>query len=223
MAQAKGLHLQCRCNQGRNVLDENFTCDIETTECTSLDQVAWIVEATRIDREDFIFADIHVRSKKVQKHVPCAKEPLLVDAGEESSEVLVVQLEMAMFWSLSKDGQEVVDITRCKVVGEGNRNQLEEQPSQDVEHGAEGCIHKGDDGSTTLVVLLLLGKNVAGWQLAALSHSPWIGLVVLTGQLGNQCRRDDIRSVMYLAKDIRIQKGAFNGLAIEARAEDSQR
>ena len=27
---------------------------------------------------------------------------------------------------------------------------------------------------------------------------------------------------MYLAKDIRIQKGAFNGRAVEARTEDSQ-
>ena len=111
MAQAESLHLQCRSEQGRNAL-ENFSCDVQMTKCASFDQVSWIVEATRINGEDFVVTDIHMRSKEVQKHVPCTKEPLLVDAGEESSEVLVVQLEMAMFWSLSEDGQEVIDITR---------------------------------------------------------------------------------------------------------------
>ena len=46
----------------------------------------------------------------VQKHVPGTKELLLVDTGEEFSEVLVVHLEMTMFRSLSKDRQEVIDI-----------------------------------------------------------------------------------------------------------------
>ena len=160
MAQAKSLHLQRRSDQGRNVLDEDFSCDVQTTKCASFNQVSWIVETTRIEGEDFVFTDIHMRSKKVQKHVPCAEEPLLVDAGEESSKVLVVQLEMAMFWSLSKDGKEVIDITRCKVVRAGNRNELKDHPSQNVEHRAEGCTHEGDDGSTALVVLLFLGKNV---------------------------------------------------------------
>ena len=151
MAQAKSLHLQCRSDQGRNVLDENFPRDVQTTKCASFDQVAWVVETTRVDREHSVFTDIHMRSKKIQKHVPCANETLLINAGEESSKVLVVQLEMAMFWSLLKDGKEVIDITCCKVV----------RASQNVEHRTEGCIHEGDDWSTALVVLLFLGKNVA--------------------------------------------------------------
>ena len=73
-----------------------------------------------------------MRSKKIQKHVPYANEPLLINAGEESIKVLVIQLEMAMFWSLSKDGKEVIDITRCKVVRAGNRNELKDHPSQNV-------------------------------------------------------------------------------------------
>ena len=102
-----------------------------------------------------------MRSKKIQKHVPCANEALLINAGEKSGKVLVVQLEMAMFWSLLKDGKEVIDITCCKLVRAGNRNELKDHPSQNVEHRTEGCIHKGNDVSAALVVLLFLGKNVA--------------------------------------------------------------
>ena len=49
-----------------------------------------------------------MRLKKIQKHVPCANEALLINAGEKSGKVLVAQLEMAMFWSLSKDGKDVI-------------------------------------------------------------------------------------------------------------------
>ena len=113
--------------------------------------------------------------KKVQEHVPSAKKPLLVNAGEESGKVLIVHLKMAMFRSLSKDRQEMVYITSDKVVRAGNGEELEDHAGQNVEHGSEGCVHKGDDGATTLVVLLLLGQNVASRELTALTNSPWIG------------------------------------------------
>ena len=150
MAQAESLHLQRRSDQGRNVLDENLSCDIQPTKCASFDQVAWIVEATKVDREHFIFADIHMRTKEIQKYVPCSNEALLINAGEESSKVLVVQPEMATFWSLSKDREKVVDITCCKVVRAGNRNELKDHPSQNVEHRTEWCTHEGDDRSIPL-------------------------------------------------------------------------
>ena len=154
----------------------------------------------------------------VQKHVPGTKELLLVDTGEEFSEVLVVHLEMTMSRSLSKDRQEVIDITSGKMI----RNEFKNHANQDIEHGPEGCIHEGDDGPATLVVLLFLGQDIARWKLTALTNSPWIGLGVLTVQPGYKSRSDDIRSFVHLAKYIGIQKGAFDGLVVEARAEDSQ-
>ena len=60
MAQEDSLHLQRRSDQGRNVLGDNFSCDIQPTKCASFDQVAWIVETTRVDREHFVFTDIHI-------------------------------------------------------------------------------------------------------------------------------------------------------------------
>ena len=101
VAQAESLHLQCRGKQGRDVLDGDFPCDVQATEGSSLNGVARIVEATRVNREYLIVADIHVGSSKIQEHVPGAKKPLLIDAGKESSQVLVAHLKMAMFRSLS--------------------------------------------------------------------------------------------------------------------------
>ena len=222
MAQAERLHLQCRGKQGWNILDEDFPCDVQATKCSALDEVSRVVGATRIDGENFVVADIHARSKKVQKHVPGTTEPLLVDAGEESSEVLVVHLEMTMFRSLPKDRQEVIDITSGETIRTSDWNELKDHASQDIERGPEWCIHEGDDGPATLVVLLFLGQNFARWKLTALTNSPWIGLGVLTVQLGDKCRSNGIRSFMHLAKNIRIQKGAFDCLVVEARAEDSQ-
>ena len=43
----------------------------------------------------------HMWAKKVQEHVPSFKKPLLVNAGEETSKVLVVKFEIAMFGSLT--------------------------------------------------------------------------------------------------------------------------
>ena len=65
MAQAERLHLQCRSKQGWNVLDEDFPSDVQTTKCSALDEVSRVVEAARIDGENFVVADIHVGSKKV--------------------------------------------------------------------------------------------------------------------------------------------------------------
>ena len=62
MAQAKGLHVQCRGDQGWNVLDENLPSDIQASERSAFDQVTWIVESARVDREDLIVTDIHVGS-----------------------------------------------------------------------------------------------------------------------------------------------------------------
>ena len=69
-----------------------------------------------------------MRTKKVEEHVPSTKEPLLVDAGKETSKILVVKLEMAMLRSLAKDRKEMVNITRCEVVWASDGNELENHP-----------------------------------------------------------------------------------------------
>ena len=187
MAQAESLHLQCRIviKDGMSLM-KIFRVTFNLRNVRPLIRSSGLLKRPQTG-EHCVFTDIHMRTKKIQKHVPCSNEALFINAGEESSKVLVVQLEMAMFWSLSKDREKVADITCCKVVRAGNRNELKDYPGQNVEHRTEGCIHEGDDRSTALVVILFLGKNVAGWKLTTLPNSPWIGLVVLAGQLGNKC------------------------------------
>ena len=51
-------------------------------------------------------------AKKVQEHMSGSNKPLLVNAGEEASKVLVVELEISMFRSLTQNGKEMVDISR---------------------------------------------------------------------------------------------------------------
>ena len=91
MSQTESLHVQSSSEQGRNVLDEDFPCDVEAAKCPSFDQISRIVGATWVDREDFVVADIHVWTKKVKQHMPSTEETLLIDTGEETSEVLIVQ------------------------------------------------------------------------------------------------------------------------------------
>ena len=68
---------------------------------SSLDEVARVVASSWIDREHFVVADIHMWAEKVQEHMPGSKTPLLVNAGEEASKVLVVKLEISVFRSLT--------------------------------------------------------------------------------------------------------------------------
>ena len=82
----------------------------------------------------------------------------MVDTGEESNEVLAVHQEMTVFRSPSKDGQEVINITSGKMIRARYRNELKAHASQDIEHGLEWCIHEGDDGPATLVVLFFLAR-----------------------------------------------------------------
>ena len=58
LAQGKGLHVQSRLDQVRNVFDDNLPSDIETTKCASFDDVTWIVGFAWIDGESFIVGDI---------------------------------------------------------------------------------------------------------------------------------------------------------------------
>ena len=87
-----------------NSLDDDFPCDMKTSEGSSVDEVSRVVASSRIDREQvehFVVADIHMWAEKVQEHMPGAKKPLLVNAGEEASKVLVVKLEISVFRSLT--------------------------------------------------------------------------------------------------------------------------
>ena len=77
--------------QGRNVLDENFPGDVETTESPSFDEASGVVESTWVYRKDFSLTDIHVGTKKVKKHAPGTKEALLINAGKEASKILIAE------------------------------------------------------------------------------------------------------------------------------------
>ena len=84
MAQAEGLHVKGSGDQAWNVLNQDLPCDVEATERPALDEVTRVVETTRINRENLVVADVHVRTEKIKEHVPCTNESLLVNAGETS-------------------------------------------------------------------------------------------------------------------------------------------
>ena len=83
--------MQCRRPQGRDVLDEDFSGDVQATESPSLDEVAGVVESTWIYRKDLGVVDIHVWPEKIKEHAPGSQETLLINAGKEASKILIVQ------------------------------------------------------------------------------------------------------------------------------------
>ena len=85
------MHIQCRRQQGRDVLDENFPGDVQATERSSFDEVAGVVESSWVYREDLGVADVHVWTEEIKKHIPGTQETVLIDAGKETSKVLIVQ------------------------------------------------------------------------------------------------------------------------------------
>jgi hypothetical protein len=104
LTQRKGLHIQCCFCERWHILDHNLSCDIESTKRASFDEVSRVVGFARVDREDFIVANVHMRTKKIQKHVPCPDEPSLVNAGEEARKVLVDEDEVPINRASSQNG-----------------------------------------------------------------------------------------------------------------------
>ena len=104
-AQGKGLHVQGRLDQVRNMFDDNLPSDIETTKGTSFDDVTWIVGFARIDGEGFIVGDIHLWTEKVQEHEPRADESVLINTGKKACQILIDQNEVGIDRCFSQDGQ----------------------------------------------------------------------------------------------------------------------
>ena len=69
-----------------------------------------IVGFSWIDRKDLFVTNIHVRTKEVEEHIPRPQKPSLVDASEETCQVLVEQAEIAIDWSFL--GQASYDVCR---------------------------------------------------------------------------------------------------------------
>ena len=46
---------------------------------------------SRVDREDLVVIDIHLGSEEVQEHEPGSEEPVLVNTGKETCQVLIDQ------------------------------------------------------------------------------------------------------------------------------------
>ena len=82
LAQREGLHIQCRLEQGWYIFDHNLPGDVESTEGATLEKISWLIGFSRVDREDFIVSNVHMRAQEIQKHVPSPNESCLVNAGE---------------------------------------------------------------------------------------------------------------------------------------------
>ena len=72
----------------RDIFDADLPGDVESTEGAALDDVAWIVSLSWINREYFVVRNIHVGSQEIQEHEPCTDEAILINAGEETSKIL---------------------------------------------------------------------------------------------------------------------------------------
>ena len=72
----------------RDIFDDDLPGDVESTEGAALDDVAWIVSLSWINREYFVVRNIHVGSQEIQEHEPCTDEAILINAGEETSKIL---------------------------------------------------------------------------------------------------------------------------------------
>ena len=92
-------------------MDDDLPSDVEATEGTTFNDVSWIVGLPRVDRKCLIVRHIHVGSKEVQEHEPGPYESFLVNAGEETSKILVDQNEIGVDRRGLKDGQKCVDIS----------------------------------------------------------------------------------------------------------------
>ena len=80
----------------RDIFDADLPGDVESTEGAALDDVAWIVSLSWINREYFVVRNIHVGSQEIQEHEPCTDEAILINAGEETSKVLIDKNEICV-------------------------------------------------------------------------------------------------------------------------------
>ena len=100
-------------------------------------------------------------SKEVEEHEPGPHESVLVNAGEESSKILVDQNEIGVDRRWLENGQKSLDIPWRKVVWARHWDQLEDEASKDVKHRAKRRVHKGDDGPATPKTFLSFCQDVS--------------------------------------------------------------
>ena len=77
-------------------------------------------------------------AEEVQQRITCPYESSLVDAGEETGQVLVDQNEVTIDWSGLKNREECVSISRRKVIRARYWDKLENHSGQKVASEAQG-------------------------------------------------------------------------------------
>ena len=103
----------------------------------------------------------------------------MVNAGEETCQILVDKNEVSIDRRFAQNGQQSVHIPCGKVVGTGGRDELKDEPSKDVEHRSKRRFNEGDDGSTAPKFFLSFGQDVSGWKLSARAYCPRISFSML--------------------------------------------
>ena len=104
-----------------------------------------------------------LRCPKHPCHEPSPDETILINAGEETSKVLIHQNEVCVDGCRFENGEECVDITRSKVVWTRHWDQLEDHSGKNAEDGTKRRVHEGDDWSATPKIFLPFCQNVASW------------------------------------------------------------
>ena len=108
VAQCKRFHVKCSLDERWDIFDYDLPGDVESSECSTLNEVSRAVGFPRKDRKDFVVSHIHAGTKEVQEHMPSANESCLVNAGEETSEVLPDENEVSINRSCLQDGTKSV-------------------------------------------------------------------------------------------------------------------
>ena len=103
----------------------------------------------------------------------------MVNAGEETCQILVDESEVSVDRRFAQDGQQSVHVPCGKVVGTGGRDELKDEPSKDVEHRSKGRFNEGNDGSTAPKIFLSFGQDVSSWKLSARAYCPRISFSML--------------------------------------------
>ena len=125
-----------------------------------------------------------------------------------------------MFRYLLEGCQEFIDIAHRKVLWTSNGNQLVEKPGQNVEHGAKRCIHKRNNGSSTLVCLFAFRQNVARRSLTSFSDAPRIRAMVLSCQGVHKLRDHGLRANVTWCEDSGVHGCLLDSPKVQTRTED---
>ena len=79
LAQRKGLHVECCCEKGWDIFDDDLPCDVESTKCAAFDEVSWTVSFPGETEKTSLFMGGRKKSRSIISRAPRNRSwPMLV-------------------------------------------------------------------------------------------------------------------------------------------------